>query len=161
MTNVAGANRIEYLWTTPLASGSVTPTDVTNLTMSMFNGNTLVYTDTVLAGGVMQPFGGVSRVASDLQWRFNLNTMTLLEMGNLQTTNPAGGSGTQYYVTDNVTLPADSMVGVFTIINGVKNPSFTIDLLANQTSSTVPEPSTYALVGLSLAACGWLRRRAG
>lgn len=82
-------------------------------------------------------------------------------MGNLQTTNPAGGSGTQYYVTDNVTLPADSMVGVFTIINGIKNPSFTIDLLANQTSAGVPEPSTYALVGFALAACGWLRRRAG
>lgn len=78
VTNVAGANRIEYLWTTPLSSGSVIPTNVTNLTMSMFNGNTLVYTDTVLAGGVMQPFGGVSRVASDLQRRFNLNTMTLL-----------------------------------------------------------------------------------
>jgi energy-converting hydrogenase Eha subunit A len=159
IANTAGAHRASFQWSTPLTTGPVLTANVTNLAMRLYQGSTLLYTDVAIAGGVIQPLGGITRTNSDIYFNYNLNTMTLHEFGNLQSTNPAGATGTQYYLSDNVSFPADSMVGIQAITNGVRQ-TLTIYTLASQTSSTVPEPATNAIVGISLAALAWSRRRA-
>lgn len=158
LKNTAGADRVSFQWSTFLTGGIVAASNLSDLTMRFYNGSNLVYTDVAIAGGVVQPFGGVNRTSSDIFFNYNLNNRTLLEIGNLQTTNPAGAIGTQYYVTDNLNFPADSMVGIQAIVNGSRQ-SLKIDLLTRQVSTTVPEPATNAIVGLGLTGIAWWRRR--
>ncbi|MBL8239722.1 MAG: hypothetical protein JNM66_20020 [Bryobacterales bacterium] len=160
VANHASADRIEYVWSTPLETGIVSAASLTKLTMRLFQGDALVYTDIVLAGGVLQPFGGVDRVAADVIWDYDLDSRTLLQMGSLQVSNPAPASGTHFYVTDNVTLPADAIVVIQKIHDGIRHP-FTVDTLTGQQSNAVPEPGAGLLAGLALATLGALRRRAG
>ena len=157
--NSAGADHIAFQWSTPLTTGPVTANDLNGLAMRLYHGSTLLYTDVAIAGGVVQPLGGITRTASDVFFDYNLNTMTLHQFGNLQSTDPTGATGTHYYLTDNASFPTDAMVGIQEIVNGARQ-SFTVDKLANQTSTTVPEPATNAIVGITLAALAWYRRRA-
>lgn len=158
IVNTAGADHVAFQWSTPLTTGTVAANNLNGLAMRLYQGSTLLYTDVAIAGGVVQPLGGITRTSSDVFFDYDLTTMTLRQFGNLQSTDPTGATGTHYYLTDNTSFPADAMVGIQQIVNGARQ-SFTVDKLGNQTSTTVPEPATNAIVGISLAALAWCRRR--
>lgn len=157
VNNAAGATRVVYEWATPLTSGAVSTANLTDLKMQLYNGAALVYTDTVISGGVLQAFGGLARTAADVVWDFDLTSGTLAQMRNFLPGNAAGATGTQYIVDDNVTLPFDGDVLFQRVLGGTLQGA-TLDELSSQ-STVAPEPATTALVGFGLLAVACLRRR--
>ncbi len=67
---------IVFEWSTDLTSGTVTETDLTNWSYELFGSGSLVYSETVVLDSVVQPIAGASRSIGDLNFSFDLDTLT-------------------------------------------------------------------------------------
>ena len=160
VNNSDGIDKVVYNWSSNLTSGHVGTSDLVDFSMQLFSGGSLVYQDIAMIGSVVQPIGGVARTSANIYWNFDLDVPELFEMGNVgYPTQIESTSGTQYFVTDNTSLDNDSQVYILRYDDGV-NTNFTYDILASQSTSVVPEPSTFATLGLGLLGMlGFLRKR--
>lgn len=52
------------------------------MTMQLFNGADLIYTDAIIVGGAAQSIGWVARTLADIVWNFDLDTLTLNDFDN-------------------------------------------------------------------------------
>ena len=160
VTNPGGIDNVSFLWTTSNTSGPVSRADITDLTMILSAGATPLYTDIVLAGGVLQPIGGVARVLDDIVWDFDLDSLLLSQIRNAQPSQMGTSTGLQITVEDNVDLQTDSQLGLTFFVEGVQAAA-TIDLVASQTTQIVPEPGTAGAVVLAIGSVMiWRRKRA-
>lgn len=64
-TSDFATDRLEITWSTPLTSGEIEAQDgnsgLSDLSWRLFDGQTLLFEDTILVDGVMQPIGGQPR----------------------------------------------------------------------------------------------------
>jgi len=137
LSNPYGIDRVTYLFSTASTTGVINQNDLTDWTMESYSGATLIYTDVIKSGGVYQPVGGAARGSATTLWDFDLDALTLSQMSNFPIGGLSGMTGTQYLVTDNVSLPVDSQVGIFKYVNE-NQESLTIDLLASQRTTVFP-----------------------
>jgi hypothetical protein len=108
-----------YNWETNATSGSITSADVTNLTLNLFgSGNSLLFTDTMIIGGVAQSIGGTSRSLGDIVWNFDLNTLNVTAFDNDLPVVQLLSTGITYnFFSDNPFVAADRY------INGISTES--------------------------------------
>lgn len=71
-----------YDWETNATSGAISSANLLNLTLALFNGPSLVYTDAMIVNGAVQPIGGAGRVLTDIIWAFNLDSLTVTDADN-------------------------------------------------------------------------------
>jgi len=148
VVNVDGIDRVVYDWSTNKISGIVSKLDVIDMTMTLFNGSTTVFVDTVLANGILQSIGGVAHGAGDFFWEYDIDNLLLRQMRNLFKPTRGATTGTVYQVEDNLSLQDDGKVRIIRFDNGVF-AKFGSETLSSQT--TIPEPGTLALFGIGLA----------
>jgi hypothetical protein len=149
-------------WSTPVMSGQISDDDLTSLTFRIFTGATLVYEDVAIAGGTTQPIAGVARNASDVEFHFDIDTMSLIDgpgdVRSWDNDNDAlaqmsvGAVGTTWHFatgsTTNVELPAFSIYMDGNFINSVQAESFSASTVA------IPEPFALLYGGLISALAG-------
>jgi hypothetical protein len=161
LNNSAGTppvNTVIFNWSTNLTTGTVTASDLTNWSYELLNGGSSVYTETVISGGVVQPIGGVSRTLADLNFNFNLGTLTLgLFDNDLNAVQVGAATGTTY----NIFTPLPNLFDFKRYENGTQTDQ---SLLNEYTQSTIevtastPEPST--ILGLlAVGSLGVLSRK--
>ncbi|NQU72725.1 MAG: PEP-CTERM sorting domain-containing protein [Rhodospirillales bacterium] len=121
--------------------------------------STVVFTDIIVDNGVVQPIGGVGRLVSNIDFRFNIlddileswdNDIPLLQSGSSGTTFNLYGRG-----------PPSPSLDISKWLGGNRIDA-AFDFGATVTQSTVrpaPEPGTLAIFGLGLAGLGLMRRR--
>jgi hypothetical protein len=137
--------KVVYNWETSATSGSITNNDVTNLTLNLFgSGNSLLFTDAMIIGGVAQSIGGVSRSLNNIQWNFDLDTLNVTAFDNDIPVVQQLSTGITYNVYG----------GGFLTVNRFNDGSFTeTDTYSSFSQSTVaqdvPEPVT--ILGTLLA----------
>lgn len=64
-------------WETAATSGTIDISDLLNLTLTLLNGATLVFTDVMILNSLPQPIGGAVRALSDISFDFDLDSLTL------------------------------------------------------------------------------------
>lgn len=140
-------------WQTDLMSGVATSANLLNMTMRLFDGNTLLFTDPMIVNSVVQPIGGAARQLDDIVWEFDLDNLELSEDSDNDRGQKQVGSavGTTYrfrYIGDAFTQRYSD--GVFDGFN---------DSGADVSTRVVPAAPTLVLLiaGLPLLA----RRRKG
>lgn len=136
MLNPDGIDTVVFEWSTIVLSDSVATSDLVDLSMTLLSDDAIVYTDTVLVGGVLQPIGGAARTPMDLFWDFDLDTLTLRQMRNVGFGTIMSTTGVQYLVTDSLSLPDDSKVVIVRRTDGVFDFS-NADLLKRQRTRVV------------------------
>lgn len=151
-------NTMIFNWSTNLTSGTVTENDLTNWSYELLNSGSSVYTETVIAGGVVQPIGGVSRNLSDLLFNFDLDTLTATIWSNdLNYVQSGAATGVTYNV-----FPYVGGVRLVRLNNGSEVSddisSFSQSTIEVTPSATTPEPSS--LLGLlAVSSLGLLARK--
>lgn len=133
-------------WSTDLTSGTVSESDLTNWSYELLGGGSSVYSETVIAAGVVQPIGGVSRTLSDLLFDFDLDTLTLNEFDNdIDILQIGAATGLTYNTYLNLLFGPGISADQFS--DGVLIETSVLDSPFSQvTVSSIPEPST--LLGL-------------
>lgn len=106
------ARQLVFHWSTDKLSGSVGPTDLTSLSMQILSDSGQIYYDQIVSQGVIRPLPGAARVASDITWDFNIDTMTLWQLRNVGDAAVVSASGIRYQIQDNAALPVDSVVAI-------------------------------------------------
>lgn len=119
----AGIDRVVFDWASAQTSGSVFINAVTDLSVSLLDGDNVVYSDTVIVDGIVQPIGGTSRTAGDLFWVFNLTTNELEQLSNAIGNLLAASSGTQYRISDGLSIPEDALVRLLRWETAQRSPS--------------------------------------
>jgi PEP-CTERM motif len=147
-----------FNWSTNLTTGTVTESDLTNWSYELLNGASSVYTETVIAGGVVQPIGGVSRTVGDLNFSFDLGTLTFgLFDNDLNTVQVGAATG----VTYNIFTPIPAFFDFRRYENGVlTNESLGNDYTQStiEVTASTPEPGT--ILGLlAVGSLGALSRK--
>lgn len=155
LSNADGITKAVFSWSSNVTSGQVLATDLVNFSMSLFAGAASIYTDNIIANGVVQPFGTATRTAADPYWNFDLTSNTLFEVRNVL--NIPNTTGTQYVIADNLSIPLDGKLDISKYVNGQRAYGVT-EFVSSQ--GTVPEPSTLALIALAGASLAWSRKRA-
>ncbi len=152
--------RAVFDWETTLMSGNVINTDLVSMTMRLFNGASLVYTDEMVAGGVGQPIGGVARDIDDITWNFSIDNLELINFDNdfnlLQEDGPATGLTYNAYTGAVQTPPNPDLFSVVPYQDGVVEPNGgnTWERVTNTVAVPLPPTALLFLAGLPL-----LRRR--
>ncbi len=144
------------MWSTSLESGIVFETDLDDWMYELRNGDTVVYSETVISGGVVQPIGGVGRTIDDLFWLFDLDAFAIDNTtGYLGSDND--GAIVQFLAATGITY---NTFGVFPELvidrfeDGLTVNSAFGTVTQLTTPKAVPEPST--VVGLGLLGLGLL-----
>jgi hypothetical protein len=150
-------SRIEVVWSTSVAFGNLLDeTGLTDLTISLYdNSNTLFYTDAAIIGGVRQPIGGVSRDLGDVEFS-GVSGVSIASFDNdLNQVQLGAATGTTYNLYGSATLS----INVASYLNGGLLGDDTF-IVTSQSTSAVPEPSSYAaLAGLAGLGFAVARRR--
>jgi hypothetical protein len=134
-----GIDRVVWVWTTSQTTGDVGESGLSDWSMELWAGTTLVYQDVIMVGGVLQDVGGNPRVADDTFWQFDLDSMQLLQFRNFFF--DASGAGTHYLVTDNESIPDDGQVWISIYVDGGLT-DIVIGQLADQSTTFVTTPAT-------------------
>jgi hypothetical protein len=85
-----------YDWETSAAGPAITSTDLDNLTLTLYDGATAFFTDTIIVTGVVQAIGGAARGFADIVWEFDLTTLIVSDYDNDLFVVQAGATGTTY-----------------------------------------------------------------
>lgn len=87
------ATELVFKWDTNVASGTIGSADLTDLTMQVFNGANVIYTDVMIVAGAIQDIAGNTRTG--ILWDFDLDTSILNVNGfdNDEFTDQGIGSG--------------------------------------------------------------------
>ena len=156
-------SRIEIVWSTSVSEGNaVTVNDLTDWTISGFDGATLIYSDVVISSGTVQPLSGINRTLADIAF----DAVSGVSVGGFdndflqnQLNSATGG------VTANFYSSGSGSGGVVNVAkydgNGDLIEDVTFSVTGQSTTSAIPEPSTSAALA-ALAALGLVaaRRRA-
>ena len=153
-------DHIEVTWSTTETFGNaINETHLSDLTISLYDsGNTLFYSATVIAGGVVQSIGGVSRSISDVSFTattgVSINNSFDNDLNQLQLSS---ASGTTFNIYGN----AGSLFNVAFYEDGVAQEDANFNI-TGQSTSAIPEPSAFAatagLLGLGTVLTGRRRR---
>jgi hypothetical protein len=146
-------NRIEITWSTAVAfGGNVTIGDLSDLSISAYDDNAmLIFTDTAIVEGAVQLIGSVPRDFDDLAF----DAVSGMSIGNFDNdvhASQQASTGSTY--TYNIYKLVDGRFRIDHFFDGSlgSNSIFSLD---HQSTSAIPEPSTYAgivgLFGLALA----------
>ncbi|MEM8554278.1 MAG: PEP-CTERM sorting domain-containing protein [Pseudomonadota bacterium] len=152
-------------WATDETMGVIDVTDISALSVSIFNGNTLIFTDEVVVNGMLQPLLGVARNAfdpddgtGDVIFDVDLDD---LNNGGIQTlfsdVNTVGGNvGVRYQF-----FYQPGIVGASRYENGVEVAFNTDDATGSVqiTTAPVPLPGTLPLLGAGLGLATIWRRQ--
>ncbi|MEL7448935.1 MAG: hypothetical protein AAFN78_06980, partial [Pseudomonadota bacterium] len=124
-----GIDRIEILW----RSSACGVTELTDYELQFYAGTQLIYSDTVLDDGALQPVGTEPRDFP--AWDFNYETFELQQFntGADGAVGNPGATGTWYLAGDNISLPVDGEVSLFRYFDGVFQ-DFGVGLVASQTT---------------------------
>lgn len=169
------ANRIEIDRSTAVTSGTVTESDLTDITFCLFDDAALLYEDVAIVGGSVQPIGGVPRVlGATIDFAFDLDAFVgdpsfgLLQFDNdlvvdQDDFDPPSATGTTFNIyggllqTEGIFAAADRHVdGAF---DGVAFDSGSATFNTTRNDAVVPLPAALPLVLTGLAAIGLVARR--
>jgi MYXO-CTERM domain-containing protein len=138
-------------WSTNLTGGNVGQGDLTDWSISLLSGETVIYTDNIVAGGAVQSIGGVQRGLADILFNFNLGTLTPGDFDNMVSGSLlADASGSAYNIysyPQGPFVPPYSTLGIWA--NGNES---TRELPGYSSVFTVPAPGVlgaFALAGLA------------
>ena len=120
----AGIDRVEFIWSVDHAHKHAGGDKLSGLAMALYAGNTLVYTDLVIAEWLLLPMMSrealTERSRKDIFWDFDLENMTLRQFRSILPKSLGGSSGEHYQVADGRTLPHDGNVYIRHYVNGVR-----------------------------------------
>ena len=120
VVNSAGIDTVVFRWSTYEVFGSVSETELYNLTLKLYSGGDLRYVDHVVLDGEVQLFDGLVRQPLfGYFWDFNLTLFRLEQMVNASMELAVQSSGVQYVVNDSVSIPIDNVVDVTQYQDGV------------------------------------------
>lgn len=139
-------------WSSAADAGVIGLGDLTDWSVQLRSGNSVIFTDQVLSGSVVQALAGVSRSDADLRFQFDFSSQSYrvfdtMYFGSLL----AGATGTAYnaYLYQGFTGEPDAPLGIWSNGNEAtrQEPGFSSHLF-----SAVPAPSALALLAFLPAA---------
>jgi hypothetical protein len=136
-------------WSTDRQSGTVLTEDLTNWSYELLGNSVSVYSESVIISGVVQSIGGVPRTLSDIFFRFDLDSLTLLSFTNA---GLIGAQGITYDIQGGVSGNfAPYFVERYEDGNFV-NGGGTFGNRFSQSTVAIPEPTVLVgLLGVSVA----------
>jgi hypothetical protein len=141
--------RAVFDWETTLMSGTAINTDLVSLTMRLFDGNSLVYTDQMVAGGVAQSIGGAARTIDNIAWNFDIDSLLLINFDNDFLSVEAGAATGQTYNAYTLAFGQDKFQ-VLPYLDGMPGDANTWDLVENTEAVPVAPTALLVLAGLPL-----------
>ena len=140
-------NTVIVNFSTDVTSGTIDETNLTDWSIELLNGTTSVYLDNVIAGGAVQPIGGVSRVLSGISFDFDLDTLEYISFtdNDLPPVQTAATGVTYNIFNDETFVEFVRYVdGVDVVANFITEFNLTTEDVTP--AATTPEPGT--LLGL-------------
>lgn len=142
---------IVMIWSTGLESGTVEREDLDNWMYKLSKGGTVVYSETIVRGGVVQPIGGVSRSFNDINWQFDLDafaanksTGLLFFDNDLNVIQEDAASGLTYNISGN---SLSLLIDIEPFIDGNFQDSYVVNNFSQMTRR-VPEPNNVLALGI-------------
>lgn len=137
---------IVHTWSTDVTSGWVCSSDLIDWSYELRNGQSLVYAETVVSSGTIQPIGGATRRRVD--WYFDLDDFAADAKTGLE------GFDNDWWI-DQEGAASGVTYNVYTLkftrayVDRYEDGSFTSRVYEQYTQSTkiVPEPSSLILLG--------------
>lgn len=135
-------------WSSATDAGVIGLGHITDWTVQLRSGSSVVFTDEVMSAGAVQPLAGVGRVAADLRFQFDFSSQTYrvfdtMYFGSLL----SGATGTAYntYLYQGFTGEPDAPLGIWSNGNEAtrQEPGFSSHIF-----SEVPAPGTLAVLAL-------------
>ena len=132
-------------WSSILDSGTIGRSDITNLTMKLYNSSNLVFQDIIIENSVVQNHVGFPRDLSDILWSFDFSSMSLLSFDNYFPFDNLDGQNP--YLTMNINTSSSN----FHATPSADYPTkFATSNFTQSTVNSVPEPSTLAIFALGM-----------
>jgi hypothetical protein len=138
-------DKVTWEWSSTVNTGSITESDLTDLTMVLFEGSNVVFEDTIINDNVVQNHVGFERSFSYVTWRFEFASMTLTDFDNYEPYSNLNGQSP--YVTMNV---YGSDEDFYATPSSDYNDEFNTTEFTQNTTAAVPEPATLAIFALAI-----------
>lgn len=142
---LVNGQKVVHDWSTNLTSGSIGAADLQDWTMTWFDsGGGVLYSDTIIVGGTVQPWGNSTRPTSDPFFSYDFSTNVLDAFHNQDATPFNNIVGTEWRISKqggdpNLRFAPFTSAGI--------QPESTVGI-ASQTTVVVPEPASLALLAL-------------